>query len=291
MRASARDDDRSEGALRTRLSRSIIGAGALAAAAWAGWFEPRRLVVQRREISIGSWPERLNGLRIGVVADLHVGAPHVDPARLQRLVSRLNGLSPDLTCLLGDYVCVDMRLGRRIPPDTACAPLARLHAPLGVHAVLGDHDWALDYQAVIGSLRNAGITVLEDAAVSVGDAGLWSAGVSRAWEPECDGTRALAAVPPRAPTIALAHSPDVFPSLPQQVALTMAGHTHGGQIRMPALTRRTIPSKYGGRYLAGLYREGDKHLFVHTGVGTSRVPVRFLVPPSIALLTIRSGHR
>ena len=272
--------------------RSRIAAAAISTAtlgAWAGWFEPRRLVVRELDVWVGWWPERLNGLTIAVVADLHVGSPHVNPARVTRIVQRINDLSPDVVCLLGDYLSLDMFLGHRVAPDAACQPLGGLHAPLGVYAVLGDHDWELDPGGIVASLTRAGITTLEDEATTVGDSGLWVAGISRSWRAESDGCSALDGVPSGMPTLALAHSPDVFPSLPPAVGLTLAGHTHGGQIRIPALTHRIIPSRYGARYLGGLYREGAKQLFVHTGVGTSRLPVRFLVPPQITLLTISTG--
>lgn len=264
-----------------------IGAGTLAA--WAGWVEPRRLAIRELEVRVASWPASLEGLRVAVAGDFHVGSPHVDPARVAQIADRINALSADVVCLLGDYVALDMWLGRRVGAQAACAPLARLRAPDGVYAVLGDHDADLDPRGVAASLRSAGITVLEDAAASVGERGLWIAGVSQAWRLEADHRLALGGVPAGMPTLVLAHSPDVFPSLPDEVALTLAGHTHGGQIGIPALTRRSIPSRYGTRYLGGPYREGAKQLFVHTGIGTSRFPVRFLVPPQITLLTIRSG--
>lgn len=266
---------------------SGLGLGGLVA--WAVWFEPRRLVVRELEVSVNWWPESLDGLTISVVADLHVGSPHVDVARVEKIVERINGLTPDLICLLGDYVAQDMRLGRRVPADTACAPLQRLRARLGICAVLGDHDWELNADGVVAALGQAGITVLEDDAAPVGNRGLWVAGVSQTWRAEADAATALRGVPAGTPTLVLAHSPDVFPSLPSDVALTLAGHTHGGQVGIRVLTQRSIPSRYGARYLGGLYREGSKQLFVNTGIGTSRVPVRFLVPPQITLLTMRTG--
>lgn len=269
-------------------SGAWVAVGALGA--WAGWVEPRRLVIRELETTIGSWPADLDGLRLAVVGDFHVGSPHVDAPRVERIAERINALSADLVCLLGDYLSEDMWLGRRVAAGAACEPLGRLRAPLGVYAVLGDHDWELDAAGVALTLREAGIRVLEDEAAVAGDHGLWIAGVSRAWRPESDAAAALGGVPPHAPAIVLAHSPDVFPSLSDDVALTLAGHTHGGQIGIPALTRRMIPSRYGTRYLGGLYREGAKQLLVHTGVGTSRIPVRFLVPPQITTITIRTSR-
>ena len=268
----------------------IAGGLALGAlVAWSAWFEPRRLVVRRLDVPIGHWPRALSGLTIGVAADLHVGSPHVDAARIAEMVLAINALSPDMVCLVGDYVALDMWMGRRVTSDVACAPLGDLRAPLGIYAVLGDHDCDVDADGVAAALTAGGISVLDDEAAAVGNHGLWVAGISRAWQPDADGGPALDGVPPGAPTIALAHSPDIFPALPRSVALTLAGHTHGGQVGIPALTRRKIPSRFGARYIGGLYEEGTKRLFVHTGIGTSRVPVRFLVPPQITLLTIRSG--
>jgi predicted MPP superfamily phosphohydrolase len=268
----------------------IAGGLALGAlVAWSGWFEPRRLVVRRLDVPIGHWPNALSGLTIGVVADLHVGSPHVNAARIGEIVLAINALSPDMVCLVGDYVALDMWMGQRVTSKDACAPLGNLQAPLGIYAVLGDHDCELDADGVAAGLAAAGITVLDDEAAAAGENGLWVAGIARAWEPEADGGVALDSVPPGAPTLALAHSPDVFPSLPPSVALTLAGHTHGGQVGIPALTHRKIPSRFGAKYIGGLYQEETKRLFVHTGIGTSRVPVRFLVPPQITLLTIRSG--
>jgi predicted MPP superfamily phosphohydrolase len=266
----------------------VIAGGATAvgaALAWACWLEPRRLVIRNLDVTPSRWPASLDGLTIAVVADLHVGSPHVSVARVERIVSRVNDLAPDMVCLLGDYLALDMWLGRRIAPSAACAPLARLRAPLGTYAVLGDHDTALDRAGVLAALEDAGICVLEDAATRVGEQGLWVAGVSETWLPK-DAGAVLALVPDGAPTLLLAHSPDIFPSLPGGVALTLAGHTHGGQVGIPALTGRVIPSAYGARYVGGLYEEDAKQLLVHTGIGTSRIPVRFLVPPQIVLLTL-----
>jgi len=86
----------------------------------------------------------------------------------------------------------------------------------------------------------------------------------------------------------MTHSPDVFPDIPERVALTLAAHTHGGQVNLPFVGRLIVPSRYGQRYAAGLVQEGNKQLFVTTGIGTSIISVRFRVPPEIVLLTIKS---
>ena len=97
----------------------------------------------------------------------------------------------------------------------------------------------------------------------------------------------LSGVPRGAAAICFTHSPDIFPRLPGTCAVTLAGHSHGGQVRLPLLGRPILPLRTGQRYAAGLVREGGKTLFVSTGIGTSGLPVRLGVPPEISLLSLR----
>ena len=138
------------------------------------------------------------------------------------------------------------------------------------------------------SLENAGLTVLENdaAMIELDGAAIWVVGIGDKLEGNPDIASALAKVGGGAPVIALTHNPDIFPSIPARVALTIAGHTHGGQVALPIIGRPIVPSAFGERYAAGHIVEGSKHLFVTTGVGTSILPVRFRVPPEISLLTI-----
>ncbi len=87
----------------------------------------------------------------------------------------------------------------------------------------------------------------------------------------------------------LTHNPDVFPKVPDRVTLTLAGHTHGGQVRLPLIGPPVVPSQFGQRFAAGHVVEGGRHLFVATGVGTSILPVRFRVPPAVTVLTLGNG--
>jgi predicted MPP superfamily phosphohydrolase len=89
--------------------------------------------------------------------------------------------------------------------------------------------------------------------------------------------------------IAITHNPDIFPAIPESVALTLAGHTHGGQVDIPFVGRPVVPSRFGQRYAAGLIQEGTKKLFVTTGIGTSIIPVRFRVPPEIVILILKAA--
>ena len=109
------------------------------------------------------------------------------------------------------------------------------------------------------------------------------------WTGKHDVTAALAAVKhDGAPVILMTHNPDVFPHVPDRVVLTLAGHTHGGQVRLPFVGRPIVPSEFGQRFAAGHVVEGERHLFVATGLGTSIVPVRFRVSPAVTILTVAS---
>jgi predicted MPP superfamily phosphohydrolase len=161
-----------------------------------------------------------------------------------------------------------------------------------VWAVLGNHDWWLDARRVRRALESVRISVLEDAAVPVrrGSCHFWLAGIGDFWEGRHDIARALESVPDAAPVIAFTHNPDIFPDIPPRVSLTIAGHTHGGQVYVPLIGRPIVPSRYGQRYAIGHIVEGNRHLFVSSGLGTSIMPVRFLVPPEISLIGLRSAH-
>ena len=156
-------------------------------------------------------------------------------------------------------------------------------------AVLGNHDWWLDGPAIRAELERHGIRVLDnDAAPIDPPTSLWLAGVADYWEGKPDVHLALEHVPPDATVIVFTHNPDVFPEMPARVALSIAGHTHGGQVRLPLLGRPIVPSRFGERYAAGHIVEQGRDFFVSTGLGTSILPVRFGVPPEISVLRLQA---
>jgi uncharacterized protein len=279
--------------VRTALVRASIVGGALfvAALTWGFLIEPRLLRNEDYSVSIPQWPAACDGLRVAVLTDLHVGSPMNGIDKLREIISLTERAQPDLVLLAGDYVIHDVVGGRFTSPETIAQELRALSAPRGVWAVLGNHDWWLDAVRVQRALEANGITVLEDQAVPVrfGACEFWLAGIGDFWEAPHDVQRALRTVPDGAPILALTHNPDVFPEIPDRVALTIAGHTHGGQVYVPLIGRPLVPSRYGQRYAAGHHSENGRHLFVSTGLGTSILPVRFLVPPEISVLTIRAS--
>lgn len=260
----------------------------LALALWGFVWEPDRVVVRRETLRLGSRGTGLAGLRIAAVADVHAGAPHIKEDKLGLLVETINEARPDLVVLLGDFVIQGVRGGEFMEPEVIAAHLRGLRAPLGAYAVLGNHDWWFDGARVTQALTDAGVRVLENdvARIEQGGRTLWLAGLADLWtrRPDIEGT--LRKVTDDAPVVALTHNPDLFPEVPARVALTLAGHTHGGQVNLPLVGRPVVPSRYGQRYAQGHVAEGGRDLYVSSGVGTSIIPVRFRVPPEVVILTL-----
>ena len=256
---------------------------------WAFWWEPASLAVRRDEVPVPGWPPELAGLRVAVLTDLHVGAPYRDLDKLRKTVERTNELAPDLILLPGDFVIQGVLGGEFVHPDEIAPVLAGLRAPLGVFAVMGNHDWWMRRpRELITAFRDNGIPLLLDEAVRIdaGKAPFWVLGIGDFWETAHDIQGGLAMASDGAPVLAFTHNPDIFPDIPARINLTIAGHTHGGQVYVPFLGRPVIPSEFGQRYAIGLIREEGRVLYVSSGVGTSIMPVRFLVPPEITILEL-----
>jgi predicted MPP superfamily phosphohydrolase len=247
--------------------------------------EPMRLVMRKTTITLTACPAEFRDLRVTVFSDLHVGPPHITLARLRSIVEKANATEADLILMPGDFV--QTPLGWRMAePEAIAAELKRLRAKAGVFAVLGNHDWWYDPTRVRRALEKEGIRVLDNQAVKIEHRGktFWLAGFADAWagHPNIEGT--LRQITDDGPVIAFTHNPQIFPSIPARVSLTIAGHTHGGQIWLPFIGRPVISD---WPYAIGHIIEGGRHLFVTPGIGTSIWPVRLGVPPEISLLTIK----
>jgi hypothetical protein len=269
----------------------VLAAGAAAAAAagvYATLVEPSLLRLREPVAVSRRWPRGRPDLRIGVISDLHACWPLVTVRRIERIVARLLAARPDLVLLPGDFVSTHTRFVRRIAVEQVAAALGRLAAAVPTLAVLGNHDWYYGGERVAGALERVGVPVLRNAAtrVEVAGGGLWIAGLDDAWTGHDDLAAALRGVDASAPSILLSHVPDPFRDLPPEVALTVAGHTHGGQVRVPGYGPLRTGTRLPRRLAHGLNQEGGRHLYVSGGVGTSALPVRFACPPEIALLTL-----
>lgn len=257
---------------------------------WAFWIEPQRLVIRHVRLTLPHWPAAQDGLRVALISDLHVGSPYWSLARLPKLVEAINREQADLVLLAGDYLINGVRFGTWVDPESIAHVLGGLQAPLGVVAVLGNHDWWNDGPRVRRALSRTGIVVLENQVQTVQHAGgrFFIVGLADVLTRKVELRASEALVPPGEPFLVLSHEPDIFPAVDARAALTLAGHTHGGQVRLPILGRPIVPSDYGQRYAAGHIEEDGKHLFVTTGVGTSIFPVRFGVPPEVVVLELRA---
>lgn len=282
-----------------------IGAG-LSAAFYGLRIEPGwRLRVQTWQIKSPAWGPN-QPLRIVMVADLHVGIPNMGPDRVAEIVDLANRQGGDIILLMGDYRATHRYQARRVELAEVAPILTRLQAPLGVHAILGNHDWRDDYEAFARksgtvragrALEAVGIPVLQNRSVRIsapgGDfwlAGLDSqAGFSYDFVPDVPGaddlTGTLAQITDEAPAILLAHEPDIFAKVPDRFALTLSGHTHRGQICLFGWAP-VVPSAYGRRYAYGHVVEEGKHLVVSGGLGCSGVPIRFGSPPEITVVDL-----
>src|SRR5262245_34194328 len=274
----------------TRISACLLAIVLLVLGCRAFWWEPRSLALNEVRLDVPGWPPGKSGLRVAVLTDLHVGAPYIDLAKLRRIVDMTHAAHPDVSCFLGDLGIQGVRGGRFVSPEESCAVLQDLRAPLGLFAVLGNHDWWLDAPRVASALRSAGFSVIDDDAIRIEATGgsFWMAGASDFNEGPHNWRKALRRVDDSDPVLLITHNPDLFPLLPARVNLTIAGHTHGGQVNLPILGRLIVPSHYGSRYAAGEVIEDGRHLYVSTGIGTSIIPVRFRVAPEISILELRS---
>jgi len=303
---------------RRQLLRGMLAVSA-GGAALGGYAvaEPWRLNVTRYVLTPPGWPPGLK-LRCAVLADLHACEPWMAEPRIRQIVARTNALSPDAVLLLGDYVAGRklMRMSEPMADEVWASALAGLSAPLGVHAVLGNHDWWQDIEVQLRrsgpvraatALESAGIKVYNNDAVRLEKDGqhFWLAGLGDQWafwprgelmpphrismfEGVDDLAGTLAKVTDDAPVLLMAHEPDIFPKVPGRVALTMCGHTHGGQITFGGFAP-VVPSRYGRRYVYGHVNEAGRNLVVSAGLGCSGLPLRFGRPPEIVLIELGGG--
>jgi uncharacterized protein len=274
-----------------RISSAIIPLILFSMVFYGFFIEPNRLMVHQETIQIDNWPAELSGLRIALIGEVHTGAWFIDDRKLQRIVELTNQQQPDLVVLLGDYMVSNSWHSHRVEPEVTAAALKNLKAPLGVYAVLGNHDWWYNGKKVIDAFEQNGIRVLEGevAEVKWRDRSFFLVGIGDVWTRSQYFNQTIDKIPTSSNVIILTHNPDYFPAIPQNVPLMLAAHTHGGQVNLPLIGRPVEPSDYGQRYAAGHVYENSHHLFVTTGIGTSIMPVRFRVTPEIVILTVKSG--
>jgi predicted MPP superfamily phosphohydrolase len=275
---------------RGRLSRALARPPFRDELGRKGWLaeisRAQRHVIRRLHLEIAGWPQWRRPLRVAFLSDLHTGSHSDDVVRLNAIVDDAAALAPDLVLFGGDYVNMQPFGGGRVPPRTIAAILSRLEAPLGRFAILGNHDYTYDERAVTDALENHGITVLDHLRHSVRfqNHSIDIIGVPDAHVTRAEAYSLLTGLSPDKPTIVLAHDPVWFGHLPAGPHLMLAGHTHGGQIRLPGIGIVRTATKAPRRWIHGLVEERGQYLYVTSGIGTSGVPVRWGVPPEFAVL-------
>jgi predicted MPP superfamily phosphohydrolase len=274
----------------------LAGLSASAVAAYATGIEPLGLRVTRYRLTPPGWPASRR-LSIAVIADLHAGGPNMGRAQIRDVIDATQAARADLVVVLGDYFATHRFITEHVPHAAWAAELKRLSAPLGVYAILGNHDWWYDIEGTRRAFAGVNMPLLENDALLLGEPGarFWLLGLGDTiafrlgrgrFRGVDDLPGTLARVTTDDPVILLVHEPDIFPNVPERVALTLAGHTHGGQIRVPFVWQRYVPSRYGARFAYGHIVEGGRHMIVSGGLGTSYVPARFGVPPEIVRIEL-----
>lgn len=268
------------------------------------WIHADRVVVERYAPRIPHWPEAQR-LRIAMLSDFHFSDPWIGVEALESIVEKTNALKPDLVVLVGDFE-EGPRFSSHIHSTEWARPLAALKAPLGVHAVLGNHDYpkiarkrhkVVERPDAQRALEEVGIPVHVNRAVRLiwREKPFWLMGLGDQIAEYPDGSRladlpgTIAQIDDDAPIILLAHEPDIFPDVPERISLTLSGHVHHGQIRFFGYAP-VVPSKYGRRYLHGHIVEEGRHLIVGAGLGHSGLPLRFDAPPEIVLVELGASQ-
>jgi len=275
----------------------LVLKGFVAGAALAGFPVVEAMATPRITRYALNPPHWTPGLKLKIVAlaDFHACDPWMTAARIRSICDQANALNPDVVVLLGDYAPAMRLITSHVKPSAWAGALAGLKAPLGVHAVLGNHDYwdDLEFQRhktiktfSETALRDAGIAVYINEAVRLEKDGrpFWLAGLGDQLASRGRGLDDLpgtmAQVADSHPVILMAHEPDIFPDVPARVSLTLSGHTHGGQINILGWAP-AVPSRFGTRYIGGHIVENGHHLIVSRGLGCTGLPIRFGSWPEI----------
>src|SRR5579872_2310262 len=294
----------------------FAGAIPFVSAAYGFVGERLRFEVREVEVPIANLPAALDGLRITQLSDIHIGS-YMPVAQVRRAVGMANELNGDLTVVTGDFLTV-----RGDPLEDCITELSRLHAPLGIWGCNGNHEIYAHAEAKSAELfQKFGMKLLrhENAELRWNGGAFNLIGVDYQRQrpehgirpPMLAGVKTL--VRRDVPNILLSHNPNSFPRAAELgIELSIAGHTHGGQVNVEILDHRWSPAEFLTPYVAGLYKRplfspsdlSDNQLtevpptsnlqrfpassiYVNRGLGTIGAPVRLGVPPEITQITLR----
>ena len=267
-----------------KLGGAAAAAGVIAASgALAVTNEIDEISIERVTLPIPGLPPAFEGFTIAQLSDIHL-LPYTRPRFIRKAVDAANSLTPDLTVLTGDYVWHDAGAMAELAPI-----IGALNARHGVYGILGNHDYWLDVDVVIRGFQQARIPLLINQHIPItrGEAAIVLAGLDDGWAGHADLDAALTGAPANAPVILLLHEPDLADEYGPdgRSALQLAGHSHGGQVRIPGQGALVLPY-LGQKYDMGLYRVNDMWLYTNRGLGEISVPLRYNCPPEVTLFTL-----
>lgn len=266
------------------------------------------LNVTRYRVTPKNWPQGLK-LRLALLSDLHASEPWMPVSRIREIAAVTNALAPDLILLLGDYSGGTYLSSQRVLPEQWAEALSDLKAPLGVHAVLGNHDWwhgplpqdpPDEAEGVRRALKQMGARLFENDGVQLTKNGqpFWLLGLADqmsfyagreiGWRGRDDLPGTIKLIGDDAPAILMAHEPFVFSRVPDRVALTVCGHTHGGQINLPIAGPIFAELRWKTTHIYGHIVEDERHMVISGGLGESILPMRFMRPPEIVEVTVEA---
>jgi predicted MPP superfamily phosphohydrolase len=267
-----------------KFSGAALAAGVVGATGYLALSnESDEISVERVPIPLKRLPPAFEGFTIAQLSDIHL-LPYTRPEFVKKAVAITNGLNPDLTVLTGDYVWRESEAMFELAPI-----IAALNARYGVYGILGNHDYWLDVDLVILGFRQARIPLLvnQHVPITAGGKALVLAGLDDGWAGRPDLTTALDGAPADASVILLLHEPDLADKYGPdgRCAVQLAGHSHGGQVRLPGSGALVLPY-LGQKYDLGLYRIDDMWLYTNRGLGNISVPLRLNCTPEVTLFTL-----
>lgn len=246
-------------------------------AGYSYFIEPNKLEVTNYTIQ----DKELSGVKIVFASDFHI-KPY-GQKRLEKIVEIINKQNPDVVVSAGDFVCGHTEHSTMHPQKIA-EGLAKVKSKYGFYTTLGNHDGWYDRWYIKELLEKQNIKVLnnKNEKLQINGKEIFIAGVEDMMTAFPNMEDALKGT--KTPTILLTHTPDVFPDIPRNVNLTLAGHTHGGQVRLPIIGPIFTASNYGNKYAIGFIEENGKKLITTRGIGVSILPFRFNCPPEIVVI-------